>query len=1113
MNFTAIGVYARSRAPQIYKVMKLTTFLLVIALVQASAAGFAQKISLNERDAPLEKVLGAIKQQSGYVFLFTDPALKEERITVRVAGASIEEALKAAFDQTAIDYKVVGNNILLKKAEKSEPSFIDQARAFFAQVTVTGKVTDETGQALPGVTVKLKDSNNGVVTDKDGVFVITVAYNNSILVFSSIGFETREISAGDFLTKATITLKATTTNLQEVVVSKGYYSVKQELNTGNVSRVTAADIQKQPVSDPILALEGRVPGVYISQTSGIPGAGYTVMIRGRNSIAQGNNPLYIVDGVPFLATSLTNTNIGGGAVGFGASQGTGMSPFNSLNSSDIESIEVLKDADATAIYGSRGANGVILITTKKGRAGITKFDVNVYSGAGQITRQLPFLNTQQYLAVRHKAFANDGVAIKPTDYDINGVWDTTRYTNWQKELIGGTAKFTNAQASLSGGSVNTQFLISGGYSRQTTVYPGDFEDRKASLHINLNHASADQRFHAVFSAQYLNDYSVLPSSDLAGSINLAPDAPPIYDANGNLNWQNNTWSNPLAPMLQTSKAVTDNLGGNLNLSYQVLPGLQIKSSFGYTHLQLNQDNVQPLTSVAPPNNTNPLLRNHQFAKSDFNTWIIEPQLNYSRKISKGTLDLLVGSTFQGNKQSSLGLYAYNFASDDALSNIAAASNIIIRGNSITQYNYNALYGRVSYNWEEKYVVNATARRDGSSRFGPNNQFGNFASAGAAWIFSKEQFISKNLPFLSFGKLRASYGSSGNDQITDYQYLSTYATYNGTGGTYQSASTLYPTSIANSYFGWESVKKLEGGIELGFLKDRVFISASYYRNRTGNQLVGQPLPSTAGFTRIVSNLPAVVQNTGVELLVNGAIIQNKSFKWSSSVNLTIPRNKLVSFPGLSSNLSYSSLYMVGQPLFIIPSYKYTGIDSQTGLYTFQDVNKDGAINNSDKQFLPSAVVTQKYYGGFENTFSYHGIDLSFLVQFVKQTGRRSSQFLIPGNFNANPLSYALDAWQKPGDIAEYQKYTQGSTPALIARANLLSSDYMITDASFIRLKNISLAYSMPQNWLKKAHLQNLRVYLQCQNLFTITRYQGFDPETQGLSLPPLKMITAGIQLTL
>jgi TonB-linked SusC/RagA family outer membrane protein len=1085
---------------KILLVMKLTAFLLFITLLQVSARGFSQ-ITLKAANAPLSAVLKTVEKQSGYLFVYNAQQIHLGNITADLKNATIEETLQTFFKDKPITYQIVDKNIVLLP-KKEEVTLFDKAKALFAQVTITGKVQDETGQPLPGVTVRVKGTSTATSTDVKGQYSVTVPDDKSTITFSFIGYETQELQAKDIPNGSVIKLKASETNLKEVVVNKGYYDEKRELLTGDVSVVSAKVIGEQPVSDPILALEGRVPGLYISQTSGIPGASYTVRLRGQSSIANGNDPLYIVDGVPVNTTTLTSSTIGGGAAGSPSNGvGQGISVFNSLNPADIESIEVLKDADATAIYGSRGANGVILITTKKGQAGQTKVDVDFNSGAGSIVQMMPFLNTQQYLAMRHEAFKNDGKLPGATDYDVNGTWDTTRYTNWQKVMTGNTSHFTNANVSLSGGNANTQFRLNGGYSHQTTVFPGDYDDQKASLSLNLSHTSTNQKFHAFFNAQYSEDSNLIPTTDFTSFIRLAPDAPALYDAGANINWQNGTWNNPIASTLKSATAITDDLNSSLRLIYDILPNLKFQSNIGYTHMEMNQSLQTPATAFFGP--AVAANRSNNIATTYNNTWIIEPQINYTKNLDKGKFSLLIGASVQRNIYNTISQSTSVYSSDDLIKNVANASTLR-DASSYTDYRYVGMYGQLGYNWEEKYVLNLTARRDGSSRFGPGSQFGNFGSVGAGWIFSKEKFIGDALPFLSFGKLKASYGTTGSDQIPPYQYLSTY----GASGTYQNTTGLAPNRIANPYFAWEVVNKLETGLELGFLKNRIQLEADYYRNRTGNQLVGQPLGGQDGFSFIQANLPAVVQNAGLEVELNTVNIKSGNFNWASTFNISRSRNKLVSFPGLAYNSSYSSVLVIGQSVFGSHYYHYTGVNPQTGLFTVQDVNGDGILTAADQQLK---AVTQDYFGGLSNSFTLNSWQLDIFFQFVKQTALLQKFFASSGGiFNSNVVTYALDRWQKPGDITDIPKF---SSIGGASYNNGSSSDRFITDASFIRLKNVALSYNLPQKWQHSLGLKSARIYLQAQNLLTITNYLGPDPESQGNSLPPIRMISLGIHASL
>lgn len=1080
------------------RIMRLTAIFLFAAFVQVSAKGYTQvKLTLYEKDAPLDKVFKDIQKKTGYYFLYHPQMLQNsKKVSLNVTGEDLEQVLTLCFKDQPLTYSIVATSIVVQEKQEPTPNAPDLSPG-----QIHGKIADDEGNPIPSATLSIKGTNVVVLAGPKGDFVINNVSEDAVLVISCVGYESAVVAVKG-KTEIRISLKRKIAQLDDMQVI-AYGTVTKRLNTGDVSTVSSEDITKQPVTDPIMALEGRVPGLYISQQSGVPGSSSTVRLMGQNSIANGNNPLYIIDGVPYTSTPIS-TAYYLGAPG-------SLSPFNSINPADIESITVLKDADATSIYGSRGANGVVLITTKKGKAGKTQVDLNVYSGEGQVERKMHLLNTTQYLEMRHEAYNNDNITRPPANaYDLNGAWDTTRYTDWQKALIGGTAQFNNAEGSVSGGNVNTQFLVGGGYTRQTTVYPASNSDQKGSLHFNLTHASENKRFHLMLTGSYVDDNSNMPTADITSSILLAPDAPALHDQFGNLNWQNNTFTNPLAPLLKKSQAITDNVVGNLNLSYELIPGLQLKSSLGYNDNAISQLMTYPLTAYSPSSQVNTGNRQTIISNSGIKTWIAEPQLTFSRKVINGDLNILVGTTFQQNVQTELTQLGSGYTSDALLGNLTAAAVQLVVNQTYTQYHYNAFFGRINYNWQDKYLINLTARRDGSSRFGNGRQFGNFESAGAAWIFSKEKLFQNNIPFLSFGKIKASYGTVGNDQIADYQYLSTYTPYPYS---YQGSTGLYPTRIPNPYYGWELIKKLEGGIDLGFLRDRILLSGAYYRNRTSNQLVGYSLPAITGFTSIEANLPAIVQNTGAEFTANTVNIRRKYFSWSSSLNITFPSNKLVSYPNLAGS-SYANTYTIGKSLFSQRLYHNLGVNSETGIYTIEDINKDGKISTPQDQ-VPTKPITQKYFGGFNNTFAYKGFQLSIFFQFVKQLGTNfHGYFSGPGVVNVNQPEVVMTRWQKPGDSTGIQRFTSGAAgAATTALSNAGKSDYKFGDASFIRLKNLSLSYSLPADWQKKAHLQNARIYIQGQNLFMITRYDGFDPETGKLSLPPLRMVVAGIQVTL
>ncbi|MFS2185590.1 SusC/RagA family TonB-linked outer membrane protein [Mucilaginibacter sp. Mucisp84] len=1091
--------------------MKLTVIFILAAFLQVSAATYAQKVTYKNTKATPEQIFTEIRKQTGYNILISSESISKispQRVDFK--GASLDEVLSKVLDHYPLTYLIEEKTILIKAKELSFPERLKSALSI--PLTVTGNVVDETNKPMAGVTVKLKGTATGAVSDAKGSFSISVPDENAILTFSYIGYETQEATAKDLLGGLLITLKATSTNLNEVVINKGYYSEKRALSTGSVGVVTAKEIESQPVRDPLLTLEGRIPGLLVTQINGVSGSLVNVQIRGKNSLSQGSNPLYIIDGVPYAPGNNDFHQVNSAAgVGLGSNSPGGLSPFNSINPADIESIEILQDADATSIYGSRGANGVILITTKKGKAGKLKFDATVNSGASRITHFMPMMNTQQYLQMRNEAFKNDGqTPTKRNAYDILR-FDSTSYTNLEKLFIGGTAHNTNAQVSLSGGSANTTFLVGGGYNRQTTVFPGDFADARGSLHASFTQSSADKKFNLTLSAMYSSDVNKLPISDLTSNIYLPPTLPPLHNASGGLNFSINglNFINPLAYTEEPYTAKSDNLLSNLIMSYRFTPNLIFRTSLGYNTFQANETALTPISAQNP---TQDPTGSSSFSNSNFHSWIVEPQLEYNISIGKGALKLLAGGTWQDQTYNFFAISGYGYTDDALIQSIAsAATTSSANGNS--DYRYQAIYGRLNYNWEDKYILNLTGRRDGSSRFGPGRQFGNFGSVGAAWLLSNEDFFKKMFPFISFGKLRGSYGTTGNDQIGDYKYLPSWTNsqlpYNGAPG-------LIPTGLYNSNYGWEINKKLEAALELGFLKDRVLVSAAWFRNRSSNQLIFYALPAQTGYASVIQNSPAKIQNKGLEFTLTTRNIVSEDFNWTTSFNLSSQRNKLLAFPNLATS-SYASTYVVGQSLSVLQRYHSLGVDPQTGAFIFQTASGTSSSPDLNTDLKVVGNLDPRYGGGLGNNISYKSWQLDFFLTFTKQQGLNYKSLInlyVPGTAHNLPTEF-LQRWQKAGDNAPIQQFTQsGANPAYAAASNyFVYSDGIYSDASYMRLKNVMLSYSFPKNWLKKAGIANIRIYAMGQNLFTITKYKGNDPETMNFySLPPLKTITAGMQFT-
>lgn len=484
---------------------------------------------------------------------------------------------------------------------------------------------------------------------------------------------------------------------------------------------------------------------------------------------------------------------------------------------------------------------------------------------------------------------------------------------------------------------------------------------------------------------------------------------------------------------------------------------------------------------------------------------MEPQLDASCKLGSGKLNVTIGSTFQEQNREQLALLASGFTNDYFITNFSAASNLQFLNEETAQYRYQAVYARINYNWQYKYLLNLTGRRDGSSRFGPGNHFANFGAVGAAWIFSKERFL-ESLLWLSFGKLRASFGTTGNDQIGDYQYLNTYTI---TGGNYNGYIGLNPSRLFNPYFAWEKSRKVEVALEARLWKDRLSFEIAYYNNQSDNQLIGTPLPATTGFTSINANLNATVENFGWEMSLRSVNIQRESFQWNASFNLTIPKNRLSAFPGLEGS-TYANQLVIGRPLSIYKLYKLKGVNPETGLFEFEDFNGDGIISGTgDRQFI--ADLTPRYYGSVSNTIVYKNWNMDFLFQFVKKKGLNEFYVTEPPGIMFNQPSGVLNHWQNPGDKATMQAYTTGwDYDAYEAYSRFTISNGVVSDASFIRLKSLSLSYKLP---FKKASLENWILYVQGQNLLTFTRFKGGDPEQLTGFLPPVRRISLGLKIEL
>lgn len=1081
---------AAETTPTTRRLFAVASFLLMgmVCLAQNT-------VSVSGDNLTLANIVDSINIQTSYKASYPNRINQQTPpFRLHLKDVSVDSLLKVCFADIALDYEV----------KKTTLSIFVKSNA----VMVDGTVMNAGGEPLAGATISVKGTKRMMKTDDDGLFHLELLNPGSQLEITYTSYSPQVIRI-DNRRPIKIVLRPLAVNMDAPVIRAYGRSSKRD-NTESISDIKRMVLQQQPVDNLLASLEGRVPGFLVSQASGVTGSSYSMEIRGKSSIAQGSMPLVLLDGVPI---TVDNTVLG--SIGAGSAQGTpGASLLNGVGYSDIESVEVLKDAAATAIYGSRGANGVVLITTRKSTTGQLRWTADVYSGINRAGRTPALMNTELFRATREEALRNDNQTFTNNNLPEVKLWDSTRYTDFKKMMIGNTAPVYNARLEVSGGTPRISFLASGSYRNETSVFPGHFVDNKGSVYGNLRYHSANHLFQLTLTEMYSRENNHLPTEDYTKYIYATPNTPSFLDSTGKYQWQQKGvhYTNLLAIQQNSYTAVTDNLFNHLTLSYRALHCLNFRLSLGYNATTVGEKSINPVAAEDPDFNlTGSYLRNH----TEYFTTIIEPTAEYAKTLGKGRLEALVGATWQQQQFDLSSVNSYGYTSD-ALLGIPSAAPNTSRSENHTLYRYEAVFGRFSYNWQKKYILTLSGRRDGSSRFGPGRQFGNFGAASGAWIFGDEPFL-KKWKWLSFGKLRVSYGTTGNDQIGDYKFAQAWLTTNTPVG-YQGSQGVYPANAYNGNLAWEINHKLEGALDWGILKNRVLLSVAAYRNWSGNQLVYYTLPLQAGYPSVLTNLPAVVENKGLEFSLQTINIRRDSFQWSSSVVLTVPVNRLVSFPGLE-NSSYASTLAIGHSLHEVLGYQYNGVDPNTGLFSFRDVNKDGILNSQD--ILSVGDKDVRYYGGISNSLQYRHWLLDIFVEFRVQNGNNPLTQLYGNNppgglgygfLNNQPL-FVRTHWRSAGDESVLQRLTAtSSSDAYKAIDNYLASGAKATDASFVRVKNISLNYRLPDRLLGKWHLFDARIYLQGQNLLTLTHYPFGDPETQNISvLPPLKTVVAGVRL--
>lgn len=1110
--------HASTLYPMLLFLLLLCIYTAVNAQDRSSLA--ATPVTLSADNTALDTIFEQIKKQTGLHFFYSKNDLDDkEKYSIRATNEAVEVVINRLLSGKGFSCKIAGNTLAIFKSHQQPVAGVITPEHSPAATDNTdkktfrlrGQVRDSSGIPLPGATIWIKGTNKRYSAKEEGHFFLTAAIPHPVLQISYTGYDTEEYYVADPNKDITVELRQQPSPLDETIVT-AYGTTSKRLNTGNVARVAAGDIEKYPVANPLLALQGRVPGLTIYQPSGVPGGPLDIRLRVQNSFLSNNSPLIVIDGIALPAAN-QNINL------LASHPNSNVGLLSIINNMDIASIEILKDADATAIYGSRGGNGVIQITTKKGTIGKLKIRADLTKGFSQISRKPGLLNTQQYLEVRHEAFRNDNII--PNNIpgtpgyapDLKS-WDTTRYTDWQQWLLGGNAPTTDANIFLSGGNSTTQLLMGLGFHRHGTVYPSDMFYQRGTVSFSFNHRSANNKFKVGMYSNYAKDRNGMFNGPLS-AILLPPNAPRLYDDNGQLVWieGNEPYRNPAAEFLKSYTHKKENQIVNLNASYVILDNLWIKLSLGYNSTVANE-NLKIPKAAHNPFLVETITGTSSFGDNNFKSYLAEPQAEYNRLIGNGELTVMAGGSFQYTTNRTFSVTGLGYTNDALLSTLNGAAIISDRETNRLEYKYGAVFGRITYKLWNRYILNLSARRDGSSKFGPAHQFSNFGAIGAAWIFSEESFIKEHLPFLSFGKLRSSFGVTGNDQIADYKFLDTWTP--SLGNPYQNTTTMSPEALYNPNYNWERTKKLEMALELQLLKNRLVTSIVYFRNRSDNQLIRYTLPSQTGFGSILRNFDALVQSSGWEFAMSADLIKRKSFILNAAVNLSIPRNKLLRFDNLA-NSSYNGTYVIGESLNVLYKVHSDGVSADNGLFMLTDVDGNGRYTPADYKVKGS--LDPSYHGGIQLNVHYRGFSLSVAGEFRKQMIPNSLystylSSLFPGMMG-NQLDIVLDRWQQKGDKARFPIYSTKPTGSVYAAKNdILSSDEAYTDGSFLKCRNVAISYTLNVHKQQKKDFTYITIFCNAQNLFTITGYKEGDPETAGVfSLPTLRTIAGGIRFSL
>lgn len=1123
-------------------VMKLTIIMLFVSALQVSAKVAAQTITYSGRSVSLPTVFAAIKKQTNYTFFYRKDDLKSiAPVTIELKNANLNTALEAALKGQPLDFEIQGRTIFItrKLIAKAEPGTEQQTK--IEPASITGIIRDSTGTPLVGVSVKIKGTNRGTTSDADGQFTID-ANPGEVLVVSYVGYETREITISGTNT-INIVLQSVRLDLSGVMII-GYGRQSRATLSSSITKVDGKNIGMQPVATPGEALAGLAAGVQVQSNQGAkPGATPVIRIRGVGSLSSSTEPLYVVDGYP-LQTS---------------------EAFSIINPSDIESINVLKDAAASAIYGSRAANGVVIVTTKRGRKGRTEFTVSSYYALQSVNDYIDMLNRDEYISYSKTQSRIRGV---PYPAVFDRAPDSLPDVDWQREIFR-TAPLYSMNIGASGGSENIRYNASFGYYDQKGVLIGT-EFKRINSRINLDaDLSAKLKFGASISSSYTDQYkqgtsgqfnTVAPVDQLTGVPGLVANrnvpsplnsamilAPviPVYKDNGDfaqpydraLGYNTSPTSvffqsnliNPVSILTQViNRSRAFRTLGNTFLEYSVLNGLKLRTFFGAT-LETERNNASiPATAATDQSPTasfsNPLLSGIFASENLRNSfdWIWENTATYDKTLGNHHINVL--ALYSAQRFTSTinytGALAGTYVTTSVQNPLASPSRVGTVG--YDDNSFVSIAGRITYDFKQKYLLTAAIRRDGSSRFGPENKFALFPSFSAGWRLSEEPWLAPLLSKVAINefKIRGGYGETGNANIGSFTYLNAMNinTNYAFGNTRQFGAT--PTGFPNPSLTWEKNSQTSVGIDLGFIDNRITLSVDYFRRISDGMLLNKDLPAIVGYaTNYQSNL-GKLRNNGFEFAL-GTDFNLGEVRWNMNANVSSYRTKVLdlggpaALPPTGSIFGWNDTYRVkvGDPLALMYGYTVTGVfrnatdlannpqttaGNKIGDWIVKDLNGDKKIDAKDMGVLGHGLPDYVY--GVTNTFQYRNFDLSILIQGVQGVniinGNLRQQI---GGQHQNSISSYLNNFFDPAAPDRDVKYPQPNSTSAVNPQNALVQ-YAVENGSYLRFRNITLGYRVPENILKRILLRSARFYITTQNPFLITKYTGYNPEASVSTSP-------------